>query len=243
MIFDENNHILLTLWSLNEHIEILPMRFALIYHNVSSKDLYEIPSNNNEHLYLACVNGDFRMLDLLKIKPRAKVQVLSNDDTSQHSTVLQNQELNRLVCLTNDIIAISTTNQINLFGQKDISKILQTINFTNQLFSWNMINQDDNTKILMTIDSSQKFITIYHQEKDIQSSLKSLQIEFRSNVKYIRLIQTTTIMDNEEKKKTYVLILLDDHTVQLLDTTQLSQSSLKPKGLLTRMKSFNVVYF
>ncbi|CAF0728007.1 unnamed protein product [Rotaria sordida] len=240
LIFDENNHVLITLWSLNEHIEMLPMRFAFVYHNESSSSLFDLPSNNNENLYLASINGDVRILDLLKIKTKTKVLSLSSDDTIQQVTVLQNQELDRLVCLSDDIIAISTTKHITLFDRKNFSKILQTINLNEQLFSWNMINQDDHNKILVTIDSNQQFITIYRQEKNILSSLNQMKIEFRSNVQYIQLIQTTTIMDNDEKKKTYILILLDDQTIQLLDTNQLSQSSLQPKGLFTRIKNYSM---
>ncbi|CAF3325103.1 unnamed protein product, partial [Rotaria sp. Silwood2] len=86
-----------------------------------------------------------------------------------------------------------------------------------------------------------QFIKIYREEKNFSSSLNPMKIEFRSNVEYIQLIQTTTIMDKDEKKKTYVLILLDDETIQLLDTNQLSQSSLQPKGLFTRIKNYNVL--
>jgi hypothetical protein len=106
-----------------------------------------------------------------------------------------------------------------------------------------MINQDDNQRILITIDSSQQFITIYRQEKDSSSLFTQFNIQFRSNVEYIKLIQTTTIMDNDEKKKSYVLILLDDETIQLLDTNQISQASLQPEGLFTRIKSYNVKIF
>jgi hypothetical protein len=106
-----------------------------------------------------------------------------------------------------------------------------------------MINQDDNQRILITIDSNQQFITIYRQEKNFSSSFNQLNIQFRSNIKYIKLIQTTTIMDNDEKKKSYVLILLDDETIQLLDTNQISQASLQPDGLFTRIKSYNVKIF
>jgi hypothetical protein len=70
-----------------------------------------------------------------------------------------------------------------------------------------------------------------------------MKINFRSNVENIKLIQTTTIMDNDEKKKSYILILLDDETIQLLDTNQLSQASLQPNGLFTRVKYYNVLFF
>ncbi|CAF3973360.1 unnamed protein product [Rotaria sp. Silwood2] len=240
LIFDENNYVLITLWSLNEHIEILPMRFAFIYNNESSPSLFDLPSNNNENLYLASVNGDIRILNLLEIKIKTKVLSLSSDDTIQQVTILQNQQLDRLVCLSDDKIAISTAEHITLFDRKNLSEILQTININKELFSWNMINQDDHNQILITIDSSQQFIKIYREEKNFSSSLNPMKIEFRSNVEYIQLIQTTTIMDNDEKKKTYVLILLDDETIQLLDTNQLSQSSLQPKGLFTRIKNYNM---
>ncbi|CAF0739662.1 unnamed protein product [Rotaria sp. Silwood1] len=240
IIFDENNHGLITLWSLNEHVEMLPMRFAFIHHNESSPSLFDLPSNSNEILYLASVNGDIRILDLLKIKTKTKVLSLSSDDMIQQVTILQNQVLNRLVCLSDDIIAISTEEYITLFDRKNLSEILQTINLNAQVFNWNMINQDDHNQILITVDSSQQFITIYRQEKKTSSSLNQMKIEFRSNVQYIELIQTTTIMDNDEKKKTYILILLDDQTIQLLDTNQLSQSSLQPKGLLAKIKSYNI---
>ncbi|CAF5224889.1 unnamed protein product, partial [Rotaria magnacalcarata] len=95
LIFDENDHVLISLWSLHEHDEILPMRFTLIYHNKSSLNLFDLPANNSEHLYIASTDGDFRMLDLLKIKPKTKVLALSTDDTAQQSNVLQNKQLDR----------------------------------------------------------------------------------------------------------------------------------------------------
>jgi hypothetical protein len=219
---------------------MLPMRFAFIYHDITSPYLFDLSSNNNEILYLATVNGNIRTFDLLKIKSNTKVQTLPIDDTIQQLSILPNEELDRLVCLTDDLIAISTNTHINLFDRKNFSKIIQKINIKETLFDWNIINQDDHNRILITIDLSQQFITIYRQEKD-DLSLNPQKIQFRSNVQDIKLIQTTTIMDNDEKKKTYVLILLDDQTIQLLDTNQLSQSSLQPKGLFTRIKNYNVL--
>lgn len=220
---------------------MLPMRFAFIYLDITSSNLFDLPlNNNNEILYLATTEGNIRIFDLLKIKINSKVQNLPIDDTIQQMTILPNEELNRLVCLTDDLIAISTSKHINLYNGKNFSVILQKINLNEILFDWNMINQDDHNRILITIDSSQQFITIYRQEKDFSSLLNEEKIKFRSNVQSIKLIQTTTIMDNDEKKKTYILILLDDETIQLLDTNQLSQTSLQPNGLFTRIKNYNV---
>ncbi len=216
------------------------MRFAFIYHDITSPNLFDLSSNNNEILYLATINGNLRRLDLLKIKINTKVQILPIDDCIQQFSLLPKEELVRLVCLTDDLIAISTKEHIVLFDRKNFSTILQKINLTEILFDWNMINQDDHTRILITIDSSQEFITIYRQEKDSSSSITPKKIQFRSNVQYIKLIQTTTMMDNDEKKKTFVLILLDDETIQLLDTNQLSQASLQPEGLFTRIKNYDV---
>ncbi|CAM4909126.1 unnamed protein product [Rotaria socialis] len=240
LIFDENDHVLISLWSLHEHDEILPMRFTLIYHNESSLDLFDLPANNSEHLYIASTDGDFRMLDLFKIKPKTKVLALSTDDTAQQSNVLQNKKLDHLVCLSDDMIAISTIEHMNFFDRKNLSIILKKIDLNETLFNWHMINQDDNNKILITIDSSQTFIKMYRQENNDLSTLNPMKINFRSNVQYIQLIQTTTIMDNDEKKRTYILILLGDKTIQLLDTNQLSQTSLQPKGLFTRIKNYNI---
>jgi len=222
---------------------MLPMRFALINHDITSPNLFDLSSNNNEILYFATIDGNIRILDLLKIKINTKVQILPVDDNIQQISILPNQELDRLVCLTDDIIAISTSKHIVLYNRKNFSTILQKININESLFDWNMINQDDHNRILITIDSTQQFITVYRQEKDFSSSFNREEIQFRSNVEYIKLIQTTTIMDNDEKKKSYVLILLDDQTIQLLDTNQLSQASLQPNGLFTRIKSYNVLLF
>jgi hypothetical protein len=222
---------------------MLPMRFAFISHEITSPTLFDLFTNNNEILYLATIDGNIRILNLLKIKTNTKVQSLSMDEAIQQLQILPNEELDRLVCLSDDLIAISTSKHIVLFDRKNFSKIFQTINFNQTLFQWNMINQDDNQRILITIDSSQQFITIYRQEKDSSSLFTQFNIQFRSNVEYIKLIQTTTIMDNDEKKKSYVLILLDDETIQLLDTNQISQASLQPEGLFTRIKSYNVKIF
>jgi hypothetical protein len=219
---------------------MLPMRFAFIYHDITSSNLFDLSLNNNEILYLATIDGNIRILNLLKIKINTKVQTLPIDDTIQQFSILPNEELNHLVCLTDDLIAISTSAHIILFDRKNFLKILQKINLNDLLFDWNMINQDDHNRILVTIDSTQQYITIYRQEKDFSSSLNLQKIQFRSNVQYIKLIQTTTIMDNDEKKKTYILILLDDETIQLLDTNQLSQASLQPNGLFTRIKNYDV---
>jgi len=219
------------------------MRFAFIYHDITSPNLFDLSLNNNEILYLATIDGNIRILNLLKIKINTKVQNLPIDDTIQSFSILPNDELNHLVCLTDDLIAISTCTHIILFDKKNFSKILQKINLNDLLFDWNMINQDDHNRILVTIDSTQQYITIYRQEKDFSSSLNLQKIQFRSNVEYIKLIQTTTIMDNDEKKKTYILILLDDQTIQLLDTNQLSQATLQPNGLFTRIKNYNVLSF
>lgn len=219
---------------------MLPLRFAFIYYHRTSVDLFNLSLNNDEILYLANVDGDMWILDLPKIKPRTRVQTLSIEDGIQQLTVLQNQQLKRLVCLSDDIIVISTEEHIILFHAKDFSKILRKISLNASLFNWHMIEQDDHRSLLVTVDSSQKFITIYRQENDSLTSFTEMKIEFRSNVNYIQLVQTTTIMDNDESKKPYMLILLDDQTIQLLDTNQLSQSSLQPKGLFTRIKSYNV---
>jgi hypothetical protein len=220
---------------------MLPLRFAFISHNVTSPNLFDIPSNNNEILYLASVDGNLRILDLLKIKTNSKVQILSVDDTVQQVNVLQNQELNNLVCLSDDIIAISTEKKLYFFDRKDFSKILQTINLHESIFDRNMFIEDDNNRLLISNDYGQQFITIYRQEKNCSSILNQMKIQFRSNVEYIKLIQTTTLIDNDDKKKSYVLILLDDETIQLLDTNQLSQASLQPTGLFTRIKYYNVL--
>lgn len=240
LIFDENSHVLLTLWALNEHVEMLPMRYGLIYHDVSALNLLDFTSNNNEILYLASVDGILRIFDLLKIKPNTKVQNLLIDDAIKQENILPNEELDHLVCLANDLIAISSTTYINIFHRKNLSKTLQKISLNQTLFDWNMISQDDHHRILITIDSGQQFITIYRQEKDFSSTLKEEKIQFRSDVEFVKLIQTTTIMDNDEKKKTYVLILLDDQTIQLLDANQLSQASLQPNSLFTRIKNYHV---
>ncbi|CAF3555173.1 unnamed protein product [Adineta steineri] len=240
LIFDECNHVLITLWSLNEHDEILPMRFAYIYHNVSSPDLFDLPLSNNEILYLATIEGNIRIFDLLKIKPNTKLQNLFTDDSIQQVNILPNEELDHLVCLSDDIIAISTTEYITLFDRKDLTKIIQKIRVDESLFSWKMIIQEDHNRILITVDAKQQFITLYRQENNSSSSLNQMKINFRSSVESIKLIQTTTIIDNDDKKKTYVLILLDDNTIQLLDTNQLSQASLKPNGLFTRIKDYNI---
>ena len=218
---------------------MLIMRFAFISHEITSPTLFDL-SANNEILYLATLDGTIRILNLLKIKTNTKVQNLSIDEAIQQVQVLPNEELECLVCLFDGLIAISTSKHIVLFDRKNFSKIYQTINITQSLFQWNMINQDDNQRILISIDSSQQFITIYRQEKDLSSPFTQFNIQFRSNVVSIKLIQTTTIMDNDEKKKSYVLILLDDETIQLLDTNQISQASLQPEGLFTRIKSYNV---
>jgi len=224
-------------------MEMLPMRFAYICHDITSANLFDLSLNNNEILYFATIDGNIRILDLLKLKTNTKVLNLSVDDTSQQLSILPDEELDRLVCLTDDLIAISTGKHIVLFDKKNFSKILQKININESLFDWNMINQDDHNRILITIDSTQQFITVYRQEKDFSLLFNREEIQFRSNVEYIKLIQTTTIMDNDEKKKSYVLILLDDETIQLLDTNQLSQASLQPDGLFTRIKNYNVLFF
>jgi len=219
------------------------MRFAFIYHDITSPDLFDLSSDNNKILYLATIDGDIRILDLLKIKANTKVQTLSIDDTIQQQKILSDEELDRLVCLSDEIIAISTSKHIRLFDRKNFSNILQQINLNETLFSWNMISQDDHNRLLVTIDSTQQFITVYRQENNSSSSFNQMKINFRSNVENIKLIQTTTIMDNDEKKKSYILILLDDETIQLLDTNQLSQASLQPNGLFTKVKYYNVLLF
>ena len=241
LIFDENNHLLITLWSLNEHDEILPMRFAFNYNHETSPHLFDLSLDNNEILYIASINGDIQILDLLKIKPKIKVQNLSVDDTIQQLNILSNQILDRLVCLSDDIIAISTEKHISLVDRKNMSKTVKTIDLYGDLFNWDMINEDDDhNRILITVDSSQQFITVYRQGQDFSSALNLMKIEFRSNVHYIKFIQTTTIMDSDDKKRSYILILLDDYTIQLLATNQFSQSSLQPSGLFTRIKNYNV---
>ena len=106
-----------------------------------------------------------------------------------------------------------------------------------------MFIQDDLNHLLITNDLNQQFITLYRQDKNLLSIQNQIKIEFRSYVKYIKLIQTTTMIDNDERKKPYVLILLYDQTIQLLDTNKLSQASLQPKGLFTRIKNYNVRLF
>ena len=93
---------------------MLPMRFAFIYHDITSPDLFDLSSDNNKILYIATVDGDIRILDLLKIKPNTKVQSLPTDDTIQQVAILPDEELDRLVCLSDDIIAISTKRTYNV---------------------------------------------------------------------------------------------------------------------------------
>ena len=68
-----------------------------------------------------------------------------------------------------------------------------------------------------------------------------MKIQFRSNIHFLKLLQTVTIMNDDEQLRTYVLIQLSDETIQLLDTNQISQqTSLQPNGLFTRIKNFHV---
>ena len=242
LIFDEYDQALITLWALNDHSEILPMRFAWLFLEVSSTDLYDFSSTNNEMLYLATTEGDLRIIDLLKIKVNVKVQNLSQDATIQPIALVTKQTLTRLVCLTGELMAVSTTKPaIHIFDRKDLSKILQTIDFKDPLFSWHLLNLDEHNRILITVDVSQNFISIYRQDKDQFLSVNQLKITFRSFVESIDLIQTTTLMDDDDqKKKPYVLILLNDQTVQLLDTNQLSQASLQPQGIFAKLKQYQV---
>lgn len=240
LIFDENNHLLLSLWSLNVHEELLLMRFALISHEVTSPQLFGLFENNNEVLYVATVSGLLRMINLLKVKSNSKVQTLSTDESIEQLSILPEGSVESLVCFTDDLMALSTSEFLVLLDRKMPSKILQKIPFNQTLYSWTMINQEDQHRMLITVNADQKFITLFRQEKDFSSPSSQIKIEFRSNVNDIKLIQTTTMMDNDEKKKTYVLILLDDQTIQLLDTNQLSQASLQPEGLFTRIRNYHV---
>lgn len=240
LIFDENNHLLLSLWSLNEHEELLLMRFAFISLEVTSTDLFDLFENNNENLYLATVDGVLRVINLLKVKTNSKVQNLSTDETIEQYPLISEGGVERLVCFNGDLMGLSTSEYLLLIDRKFPSKIFQKIPFHQTLYYWTLMNQDDDQRILITVNSDQKFITLSRQEKDPSAKFTPMNIEFRSTVSDIKLIQTTTLIDNDEKKKTYVLILLDDYTIQLLDTNQLSQASLKPEGLFTRIRSYNV---
>ncbi|CAF1017635.1 unnamed protein product [Adineta ricciae] len=238
LIFDECNQALITLWALNEHVEILIMRFAFLNLEITSPDLFDFPINNNEIVYLATTDGYLRTFDLIKIKSNTKVQTLTTEDTLIPQVhILPNEELDRLVCLSDDLIAISTKKQVMLFDRKDLSTIVQQIPISESRYAWNMITQDEHRHVLITTDASQQFITIYRSDQT--SKLNEMQVNFRANVQDLKLVQTTTMMDNDEKKKAYVLILLDDETIQLLDTNQLSQASLQPTGLFTKIRNYN----
>ncbi|UJR33443.1 hypothetical protein I4U23_020888 [Adineta vaga] len=240
LIFDECNQALITLWSLNEHVEMLLMRFAFLYLETTSSYLFDFPLNNNEILYLATIDGYICTFDLIKIKSNTKVQTFTKNDTLiSQMYILPDEELDRLVCLANDQIAISTKTYIALFDRKNLSTILQKISINKSRNDWNMIIQDDDHQhVLITIDSTYQFITIYRQDQT--SNLNQMKINFRSNVQDLKLIQTTTMLNNDEKKKVYVLILLDDETIQLLEINQLSQASLQPNGLFTKIQNYNI---
>ena len=218
------------------------MRFAFLYLQVTSPDLFDFPLNNNEMLYLATTDGHLRTFDLIKIKSNTKVQTLTIDDTLiPRIHILPDEILDHLVCLADDLIAISTVKDVILYDRKNLSIILQKIPISESRYAWNMMTQDDHRHVLIITDINQKFITIYRQDQSLK--FNEMQINFRANVEDIKLIQTITMMNNDEKKKVYILILLDDETIQLLDTNQLSQASLQPNGLFTKINNYNVNYF
>ena len=225
---------------MNEHEELLLMRFVFISHETTSTDLFDLFENNNETLYLATDDGVLRIINLLKVKTNTKVQNLSTDETIEQLALIPEGGVERLVCFSDDLLGLSTSEYLLLIDRKFPSKIFQKIPFQQTLYYWTLINQEDHQRILITVNSTQKFITISRQGTDPSAKFSPINIEFRSTVSDIKLIQTTTLIDNDDKKKTYVLILLDDLTVQLLDTNQLSQASLQPVGLFTRIRNYNV---
>lgn len=243
LIFDEYFHCLVTLWSLNEHDEILPMRFAYLYLEVTSPYLFDFQMNsNNEILYMGTDEGYVRIIDLLKLKPNTKVQNLPNDEIAQKILVLQDKKFDALVCLTEDIIVLSTAKQLFLFNRNNYSEILQQLKFKEQLSDWKIVQEkNSNRRILLTVDTNCLFLTVYRQENSFQSKFTQMKIQFRSNIHFLKLLQTVTIMNDDEQLRTYVLIQLSDETIQLLDTNQISQqTSLQPNGLFTRIKNFHV---
>lgn len=241
LVFDECDQVLITLWALNDHSEILPMRFAFLFLEETSLELFDLSPTNNEMFYLTTATGDLRILDLLKLKANRKVQSLELDETIRPITLLSGQTLTRLVCLTGELMAVSTaTPSIHIYDRRDLTKTLQTIVIKDPLSSWHILNFDEYHRILITLDASLDYISIYQQERDQYLSSNPLKITFRSHVDSIDLIQTTTMLDDDEKKKPYVLILLNDQSIQLLDAYQLSQASLQPYGLFAKIKQYQV---
>ena len=217
------------------------MRFAYVLKCTTSPNMFDLSSDANETLYLATRQGDVRVLNLLKMKNSNKVQNLPVDEPASHQyTILPVQEWNRLERLTDTLVAVSTIRSIRLFHRDDFSSILRTIELAELLFSWTLMVQDDHRRTLITVDASQQFISVYRPADDGLVISDPMQIQFRSHVQFIKLIPTTTIIDSDETKKIYVLILLDDDTLQLLDTNQLSPSSLQPNGMYTRIRNYHV---
>lgn len=240
LIFDQIGQILFSLWALNEHEEILPLRYAALFLQTSSIDLFDFVPKNDGFLYLTSINGDFRLVDFVKLKTNSKVQNLSNDENVQQVRFVVDQPLNRFVCLENDLAVVSTITSINVFDRKNFNEILQRISIDQPLFTWQMNNQIIEKNLLITVDAGQQILSIYHQGTDRPISTDVMNIQFRSFVQSIDLLQTTTMLDNDETKKIYALILLNDKTLQLFDTTQLSQANLEPKGLFSKIKNENV---
>ena len=241
LIFHETKQVLITLWSLNDHVELLPRRFAYVLYCTTSPNMFDLSSDANDTLYLATGQGDVWVLNLLKMKTTTKVQNLTVDESASHQyTILPGQEWIHLKRLTDTLIAVSTSRTICLFHRDDFWSMLQTIEIAELLFSWTLMIQDDHRCTLITVDSSQQFISVYRPADDGLAISDPMKIQFHSCVEFIKLMPTTTIIDSDETKKVYVLILLDDDTLQLLDTNQLSPSSLRPNGMYTRIKNYHV---
>jgi hypothetical protein len=239
-VFDEVQHVLLTLWSLSGHQEILLMRSIWFVPDASSLSLVDLSIKNHDICYLATTTGDLHVFDIFKLKGNNKVQNLSSDDAVQQFQILLGEDLDRLMCLNDDRLVISTTASINIFDRTDLSHALRTIPIGNALHSWSIIEFEAYKQLLITVDSEQQFISIYQLAENQLQSTNEMTIEFRSYVTSINLFKTKTMMDNDDNAKVYVLISLFDMTIQLFDTNQLSQASLKPTGLFSKVKNVDV---
>lgn len=237
MIFDELNRVLLTTWSLTVHEEILPMNAGLILQEFSSPLMFDIRGSFNETLYLMTNTGNLRVVDLPKLKTNGKVSAFSSEEAIQQFSLLPGEYITSLSCSSTDLIVVSTVRTLFLFERQNPKNLLQKIPFETEIFSWKILNQDEGNRVLLTIDETRKTVYLFRQDKGNQFPTNPIKIEFRSMIKSINLLESTPMMENDDKKKIFALMLLDDRSFQYLDTSQMSENALQPEGLFSKIQN------
>ncbi|CAF1536568.1 unnamed protein product, partial [Didymodactylos carnosus] len=215
----------ITLLALYEHIEILPLYVSYYYNGVTSPDTFDLTPE--QILYLSTEDGIVWILNIQKIlTEKGQQKSISLDNEYQYKICDDKIEdyVEKLQCRQNKIF-ISFTNNIKIFDTN--FQLLETLSNHMSDIVWCVNETSD---VLVTIRNYNQFEMIKLNEH------KTVSIQFLSNVLNAELINTKTMLTDE--RQCYLLLLLDDHSIQLLDINGLSQNSLIPDGLYTKIKTF-----